>query len=399
MPFYLQQGHGMRSLQVEFVAQFPGTSVIMSPRCCTPDQAKRHAREISKAGGRVLFDPQFYDPHTPSERILTYPYWITCAEGFSTQDFQQDCVEDLCSRVVEYQTSELNVGEVILPGRYTNSPTENWLETQSAIANSVAAQHVGVPVYSTLALGPDVIAASENLDATIDEAIAWPTDGVYVVFRHPNSDRFLIADDLFLYNLLSALLSLQRAGKKVVLGYANQQMLIAAVVGIHGPATGNFRNVRQFNPDMFRPDEGESWSRAVWYYDSTGLSEFRTHAIALAYRRGMSGLFTSGSPFDEPLLSDPNPTSVRWGEREAFRHYLFCMRRQWTNLQSYRMCDRVNAVLDMLDGARRRMDALRERGFPLGERSFLSALEPSESAVNAIAHDRAYDLAAYQGRL
>ncbi len=125
MPFYLQQGHGMRSLQVEFVAQFPGTSVIMSPRCCTPDQAKRHAREISKAGGRVLFDPQFYDPHTPSERILTYPYWITCAEGFSTQDFQQDCVEDLCSRVVEYQTSELNVGEVILPGRYTNSPTEN----------------------------------------------------------------------------------------------------------------------------------------------------------------------------------------------------------------------------------------------------------------------------------
>ena len=41
MPFYLQQGHGMMSLQLEFVQQFPGTSVIMSPRCCTPDQAER----------------------------------------------------------------------------------------------------------------------------------------------------------------------------------------------------------------------------------------------------------------------------------------------------------------------------------------------------------------------
>ena len=96
MPFYLQQGHGMRSLQVEFVAQFPGTSVIMSPRCCTPDQAKRHAREISKAGGRVLFDPQFYDPRTSVEHIVAYPYWMMNAEGFSTQDFGEDRVADLC---------------------------------------------------------------------------------------------------------------------------------------------------------------------------------------------------------------------------------------------------------------------------------------------------------------
>lgn len=397
MPFYLQQGHGMMSLQREFVQQFPGTSVIMSARCCTPDQAKRHAREISGAGGRVLFDPQFYDPRTSLGRIVAYPYWIANAEGFSTQDFGEDRVADLCSGVVEYQTSELSVDEVILPGRYTNSPTENWFETQSTIANSVAGQNIGVPVYSTLALGPDVITTSESLDEITDEAIAWPTDGVYMVFRHPNSDRFLIADDVFLYNLLSALLSLERAGKKVILGYANQQMLIAAAVGIHGLATGNFRNVRQFNPDMFRPGEGESRSRAVWYYDSASLSEFRTHALALAYRRGMSDLFTSGSPFDEPLLSAPNPASVRWGERAAFRHYLFCMRRQWTILQSHRTYDRVPAVIGMLEGVRRRIDAFGERGFLLGERSFLPALEPSESAVSAVASDRAHDLVVHRG--
>lgn len=387
----------MMSLQLEFVQQFPGTSVIMSPRCCTPDQAERHAREISGAGGGVLFDPQFYDPRTSVEHIVAYPYWMMNAEGFSTQDFGEDHVADLCYRTVEYQTSELSVDEVILPGRYTNSPTENWFETQSIIANSVTGHNIGVPVYSTLALGPDVIAASESLDEIIDEAIAWPTDGVYVVVRHPNSDRFLIADDVFLYNLLSALLSLERAGKKVILGYANQQMLIAAVVGIHGLATGNFRNVRQFNPDMFRPDGSEPRSRAVWYYDSISLSEFRTNALALAYRRGMDDLFTSSSPFDELLLSASNPALVRWGERQAFQHYLCCMRRQWTTLQSHRAHDRARAVIGMLEGARRRIDAFGERGFLLGGRSFLPALEPSESAVSAIASDRAHDLAVNRG--
>jgi len=94
VPFYLQQGHGMKSLQREFVEKHPGTGVILSPRHCKHDQAQRYVVEISQAGGRVLFDPQFYNPRTSRESITEYPYWTTNIETFSTQDFTHDCAED-----------------------------------------------------------------------------------------------------------------------------------------------------------------------------------------------------------------------------------------------------------------------------------------------------------------
>ncbi len=382
----------MKSLQREFVEKHPGTGVILSPRHCKHDQAQRYVVEISQAGGRVLFDPQFYNPRTSRESITEYPYWTTNIETFSTQDFTHDCAEDFCSRVLAYQISELNVDEAILPGRYANALTESWFETQFSIANTALVEQIDIPVYSTIALGPDVIATAETLDWVIDEAIMWPTDGVYMVFRHPNSDRFLIHDDVFLYNILNALLSLEIAGKKVIVGYANQQMLITAAVGVHGLATGNFRNVRQFNPEIFAPEEDKIRTPAVWYYDSKSLGEFRIQELELAYRRGMQELFSSGSPFDQLLISASSPASVRWGQRLAFQHYLYCMHLQWTMLQSYPRADRAQTVIKMLDDASSRMDVLKDRGFNLGSRSFVSALEPSLSAVRAIASDRAHDL-------
>ncbi|MEA4884353.1 MAG: hypothetical protein VB144_12005 [Clostridia bacterium] len=71
-PFYLQQGWGMISLGLEFVEQFPGTSVILSPRCYTPRQVQRYAREIPGQEGECCLTLSSITP-----ALLTSGSWHT----------------------------------------------------------------------------------------------------------------------------------------------------------------------------------------------------------------------------------------------------------------------------------------------------------------------------------
>src|SRR2546423_10532010 len=136
MQFYLQQGHGMLALDHEFTAVHPGTGVIMSPRVCTREQIERHAAELHRQDTPVLFDPQFYQPRTGRENILAYPYWEDMS--FATADFAATGAPTLCERVVRYQMDVLGVDAIILPGRYTNTVTEEWLTLHYTLAECVS---------------------------------------------------------------------------------------------------------------------------------------------------------------------------------------------------------------------------------------------------------------------
>src|SRR4029077_2419250 len=129
-------------------------------------------------------------------------------------------------------------------------------------------------LYSTLAVGPDVVKNRHQMDTLLAEALNYPVGGIYVLLRPPN-DSFLIADEDYLYAVLDGLLSFREAGKRVIIGYANQQVLLLGAVGVEDIASGNFRNVRSFNPEIFDVQPEDDRQRALWYYDAGTLSEFR----------------------------------------------------------------------------------------------------------------------------
>jgi len=108
-------------LDREFVRLYAGTPAILSPRACTggSEQLERHAQQLRSAGGRLLFDPQFYQPRTDKPTIMDYPYW---APGeFTTSEFQP---ADFSRKVIAYQRDVLGTDEIILPGRFTNIADE-----------------------------------------------------------------------------------------------------------------------------------------------------------------------------------------------------------------------------------------------------------------------------------
>lgn len=386
--FYLQQGHGMLKMNREFVERYRGTGVILSPRNCTREQIERHAAEMHERDAVVLFDPQFYQPRTERENILNYPYWQGL--NFETVDFASTGASELCEGVIKYQTEVLQVTEVILPGRYTNALSEDWLNTHFTFAETANSLKLDRPVYSTIAIGPDIVRERNLFDRVLNEVVGYPVDGVYFIAKVPRD--FLVADELYIYNLLDGLLSITLSGKKVLLGYSNQQSLIYASSGVTGLASGNFRNVRSFDPDTFDIQENSDRQRAVWYYDANTLSEFRPQTLGLAYQRGLAGNFGPVCDFCSSLLESPNPAVVPWGEPQAFRHYLTEINRQWLSFSDIPGDQRVDYAITLVKDVEKQLKSLTDRGFRPGERSFLPALEATLNALLAFKEDRQNDI-------
>ena len=72
--------------------------------------------------------------------------------------------------------------------------------------------------------------------------------------------------------------------------------------------------------------------KAVWYYDPASLSEYKPAFLDMAQQRGvltsMAPQPAFGSTYAAALFSGVQPSSVGFGEQEAFRHYLQCMLHQ-----------------------------------------------------------------------
>ena len=367
MRFFMQLGHGMRAMNCDLIRHFAGglgSGVIMGTRVVDRAQIERHAAEVSEAGAAVLFDPCFYVPAAARPRILDYPYWDDVA--FDTTDFAGAAGADFCRRVIDYQVNTLDVTEVILPGRYTNTRSDDWLEMHRRFAEAAEGMGTGRKVYSTVALGPDLIQDRPSLAAVLDEVTNYPVDGVYLLYRPP-ADEYLTTDSAFLLGLLDIGLTLTLADKDVIVGYANQQDLMLAAVGVRTVASGNFRNVRRFNPDNFSVAEDEQRGRKVWYYDGDSLGEFRPADLSVAYQRfDLRGHFGPATAYSGELLSATNPTAVRWPEPEPFKHYLAALRRQWLGLGQGPHADRHARVAELLDGCHRQNVTFADRHFRLG---------------------------------
>ncbi len=389
MEFLLQQGWGMFGLDLEFIRANFASSVILSPRVYTREQIERHAQEIRSLDAGVLFDPQFYDPHTSREKLLSFPYWDGLE--FDTNTFDDERISTFCERVLQYQRDTLNVSEALLPGRYTNTVTEEWLSMNYGFAESAARLDLGIPLYSTLALGPDVIANQESLDNILDEVTGYPVDGVYLVFRVPQ-DRFFIRDEGVIYNLLGSILSMRLNGKDVIIGYSNQQSLVFTAAGARRLASGNFRNTRSFNPDIFNEQDETAMQRGVWFYHPRSLSEFRLESLRLAFRRGLGDLFGPPCDYCRELLEAPDPGAVRWSEREAFRHYLFEFGRQVLDFEGQSKHETIEDLRSLLTDSRSCIEELKSRAFVLGDRAFNQCIDATEGAFEAFVADRQDDL-------
>lgn len=383
--FILQQGWGMLDKIQTFLELHNDSGVVLSPRICDRDQLERYAPVFSSISeAKILFDPFFYEPRTDLWRVLSYPYFDYY--DFQTQSFN---ARSFCENVIDYQINTLELQSIVLPGRYINSLTESWLEMQHDFAN-LGSSTSDKFIYSTLAIGPDVILNSDNFNTIIDEVVNYPVEGVYFVYEHPDNDFLL--DEEFIYVMLDGLLSIVLSGKQVIIGYANQQSIVFAASGVDFIASGNYRNVRAFDHQNSTDKDNDNIRKGTWYFDGNTFGEYKIPTLSLAFRRNLGHLFGPTTHFTTDLLSSSVPTSIVWREPDAFGHYLELMYQYCNGISNIPKSQRAQYLLEFFQQRSNANSALENLGFNFGDRGFNQAVNATISALDSFLSDRGVEL-------
>ncbi len=393
MELYLQFGHGMKAMSSDLVARWGGGSVILSPRDLKPQQLVTTAKEIgSLAGGKVFIDPQFYLPNCDHEKLTSHEYW---PNEYSTGTFWSgEHLSDLLGKLVALN-EEAAASAIILPGVYAKDVDDRWLAQQQAIAVQALKLGSSLPLYSTVALSAEATRSADQIHEIIEAAPGWGVAGIYLVCEHPRGE-YLVPDPIYVANVLDLIAGLRLRGLAVVLGYCNHQWLISACSGVTAIASGTWMNVRMFPPEKFQPADDEPKNKSVWFYSPLALSEYKLPFLDVAKRAGLLESMRAparyGSEMQDVLFAGADPSTVDFGERLAFHHYLHCMNIQVGAGKKASYDETLAHHRSTLDDARKLLERLRSKGVVGQKREFGEAIDANESALQLLDEARGHQL-------
>ena len=389
MNFYIQMGHGMQKMCKELLSYWGGKSaIIISPLNIAPGSLIRFSNEIKKLNGKVLFDPQLYFPRECHKNVSRYDYWprddITSLEA-------GDC-DDLILSLASLNKN-INAECFILPSSIERKVDSRWGAVQKAVIDSARKFSSGMELLQTIAITGDVLLDESQVESIVQFAEQWDVEGVYIVCEHPEG-YYLVDSPLWVSNLLALVAGIKRLRKKVIVGYASHQLLCLALSKCDVIAAGNYLNVRWFQPERFAPPEnGEnSRRRAKWYYCPQALSEFKVPFLDIAKRIDMLSAMIPPhnmmNKYCKMLFGAGLPSSTGYGEKEAHRHYLHCLKLQCLSATRSTYIETRDAQLIALETAEQLLSGLRAKGIRGQNRDFGDIIDVNRAAIAA--HDIAY---------
>lgn len=387
MELFIQMGHNMQSLALEHLDEFGDGTVIVSPMNILPNKIKTYASKVHKKNGKIIIDPQLYYPRKLQKKLAQYTYWpqdnITSLESGQFDKVVQE---------LSILNKECNSDAFLLPSITAKKVDDLWNKVQRMIIENAKQYAPDMGYIHTVALSSDVVNDETQIERVISYVEEWDVEGVYIVCEHP--ERYYLVDrPLWVSNIMSLVAGIKRQQKKVIVGYASHQMLCMALAKCDAIASGNFLNLRWFQPEHFETiDEKQPSRRAVWYYCPQALSEYKIPFLDIAKRMELLGKVEPPDIMknlhSEMLFKGSLPSSTGFSEKEAFRHYLYCLRKQCQDSVRNTYQETKNAHLVMLRTAEQLLSGLSEKGIRGQDRDFTEILDVNRAAIAAF--DMAY---------
>ena len=389
MDVYLQFGYGMMGHCRDLIEEWGGGTVVLSPRDLSPEQLVRLANDVSDLGGSALIDPQFYLPHADHERLRSHDYWPS---SYDTGTFWDSPRLEELVRELHSVCLQAGARAFVVPGILASQIGDDWIAVQEIVLSEARAQVGELPVISTIALSDEAARSNEQIGLLMDKSESWDLDAVYLVWERPRG-LYLADDPTWQANLLDVIGGFRLRDVEVIVGYSNQQMLVAAAAGANAICSGTWMNVRSFPPEKFSQDyNDEIRRRATWYYGPGLLSEYKIPYLDIAQTMGLLDLMR---PSEEmygvdvrPLFSGAQPSSVDFGERAAFQHYLRCLRAQSHSLTRASFDETLEACYSILDEAEQSLDQMNAARIAGQLRDFSDVIPAARSALAVLAQTR-----------
>ena len=383
MDLYLQMGHGMKAHAIELIKKWQGGTVILSPKNMMLEQMKKTAEELSKINGSVLLDPQFYMPRVSQKQLQQHLYW---PDSYSTNAFFNGSgIKDMIEILLNEYIYPLHASGFIIPSLFLNDTNDTWNKITENIITEVERKQISIPKFLTLCLSTKLLEKEESIHLLLEELEDYPVDGFYIIPEHPNK-TYLVDNESWLLNLLDFAAGLKLLNKKVILGYTNHQFLFMSIAKVDALCSGTWLKTRAFPIGEFRNEEKGTARRSIWYYCPQTLSEYQIPSLDVAQKVGLLDQLKTDNKFESdyasPLFTGAQPTTVNWGEREAFRHYLNCLRKQCADVSKESYENTRDYLKLLFETAQELSESFRQNGIRGKHRDFSNVAESNLSILS-----------------
>lgn len=389
--FYHQLGYQDQRRCLEMLQNGQGAGAILSPRHLDDAKLRECARLLIETGGKLLVDPQFYNPVFFDEGE-DYPLGLG---DYTTHDLWNPSVQSsVVGRILRYE-SELGVSSLIVPCPYAREGiTESWLDLVGGMTTAarewLISQDESFPLLATVSVPAFAIAADEERARLLNRIVGLEVDGFYLALE---SDPFPANID-YLSGMLDIVFRLKQNRFVVILGYASYSAYLSFPFGLDAFASGGFDNRRAFSFSEWERVESRKRRGPRDKFCSTdllGRIVFPDEA-ELLYNAGLWADLDDGSPHAAVLFQGRPPSEVaaakQWRRGESFKHYL---RTCWALSEGFRgrrRDDRLQQVRRLALAAQRRYQEFQQAGIRLGADSrgghigsWLSAFESYVESV------------------
>lgn len=396
MDLYLQFGYGMKALTLDLSKKWGGASVILSPRDMTPSQLKMWSKEFEKANVQCYFDPQCYCPKSHQKRLIQYDYWDS---NLNTNLQSSETPVDRQIKSIKEYNDIANTKAYILPC-ILNSYSTDWskrfmLQSSRFIEAANKVMH-DKPIFATIALPRDFLIQSEEaIEPILQKIIELDVDGYYVIAEALDR-KYLIDSPIWLSNVLHICAALKIAGKKVIYGYGNHQLLPMALIKVDALASGTWQNVRSFTNRFIDVDEQKR--KSTWVYYPEALSEYKLSFMDWAFN---NKYLLSMKSKDKDFMDDGinkifqakvPPSATGFTETDAFKHYLCCLKHQISILDKESYKEAYLSYEMLLTTAEREIERLEKVGVYAQARSFKNFIDINRAAVTRLDQNHGFSL-------
>jgi hypothetical protein len=396
MDFYLQFGHGMMAHTVELISDWGTGGVIFSPRDMTHAQLIRTAEKVRDAGGVVLLDPQCYAHDCDHARLLTHEYWDIFRTNAAASFEGGPATASLLQHLADVNR-EIGATTCIIPGPFAAPVSDEWFVRQENLITEAPEHFADAELVATVAISSASMNDEAQVEAIVERVSNWNVSTIYLVAEHPGGD-YLVSQPNWLANLLILVSGLKLQNRRVIVGYCSHQMLCLAAAKADIIASGTWLNVRSFALDKFyAPGPEDTSRRTTWYYCPEALSEFKIEFLDIALRQGVLTAMAPPATMDHryaaPLFSGAAPTSVAWGEQNAFRHYLTSLRSQVADASKNSFAETIAQHNRTLDRAQALLRTLHSKGVRGQDRDFGQIIDVNRAALAVFSSAREQRLA------
>lgn len=385
----------MKKLVLDLSKLWGETKVILSPRDIKPDQLVKWKNDFKKHNVDCLFDPQCYFPKCNHKNLTQYEYWNS---SLSTNLDSEDDYETGLIKNLRHYNNIIDSREFIIPAimrKYNEDWFLQWQGNSKKLTNVSRRLVHDKTLLLTLALPSDLLSQREDvIEQFIDNAGKLEVDGFYVI-AEPPAKQYLVENPLWLSNLMQICAGLKLQNKKVIVGYANHQLLCLSIAKVDAIASGTYLNVRRFS-NKFQDLEEEIKRKSTWYYYPQALSEYKISFLDIAYSNGILEDLRPDkdlkSEHMDILFSGAMPSTTAFSETSAFKHYLHCLREQIKICSRPSFQETVSANELLLATAERRIEFLEKNGVYAQSRSFKDVVDVNRSAIQRIQKTRGFPL-------